>query len=287
MAASPTLRPPGARRLRRRAANADWRGASCCRTFVDAHTHLDKGHIWRRAPNPTGDFPSAPRRPCSKTARRDWSARDVAARMEFCLRAAYAHGTRAIRTHIDSVGPQTRISWPVVRRGARALARPIDLQASPLFSDRFRARPRPHGRRRGDGRRAWLEDPRRRRPTWSLGCATALDVLFALAERKGWDLDFHVDETADPEARSLGVDRRDGARARAFAGAILVGHCCSLARQEEDERAAHDRSRRARGDQRRLAADVQHVPAGPPAGPHAALARRHRAARTAKRPAST
>ncbi len=33
----------------------------------------------------------------------------------------------------------------------------------------------------------------------------ALDALFALAERRGWDLDFHVDETADPAARSLGV----------------------------------------------------------------------------------
>ena len=32
-----------------------------------------------------------------------------------------------------------------------------------------------------------------------------LDTLFALAERKGWDLDFHVDESADPAARSLRV----------------------------------------------------------------------------------
>src|SRR6202044_627228 len=27
--------------------------------FVDVHTHLDKGHIWRRKRNPVGDFPSA------------------------------------------------------------------------------------------------------------------------------------------------------------------------------------------------------------------------------------
>ena len=62
-----------------------------------------------------------------------------------------------------------------------------------------------------------------------------LRVLFALAERKGWELDFHVDETADPAARSLkyiaemAIERRFGAR-------ILVGHCCSLARQDDDER---------------------------------------------------
>ena len=46
--------------------------------------------------------------------------------------------------------------------------------------------------------------------TGILGAATpigtrvreGLDVLFSLAERKGWDLDFHADETADPEANS-------------------------------------------------------------------------------------
>jgi cytosine deaminase len=27
--------------------------------FVDVHTHLDKGHIWRRKRNRVGDFPSA------------------------------------------------------------------------------------------------------------------------------------------------------------------------------------------------------------------------------------
>ena len=65
----------------------------------------------------------------------------------------------------------------------------------------------------------------------------ALDRLFALAERRGWDLDFHVDESADPAARSLGIIA-DTAIARRFAGKILVGHCCSLARQEEAERQA-------------------------------------------------
>ena len=66
-----------------------------------------------------------------------------------------------------------------------------------------------------------------------------------------------------PTARSLARDRRDRARARAFAGRILVGHCCSLARQDDETRARTIDARRARRDQRRLAADVQYVPAGP------------------------
>ena len=62
-----------------------------------------------------------------------------------------------------------------------------------------------------------------------------LRILFELAERKGWELDFHVDESSDPAARSLKVIA-DVAIERGFARPILVGHCCSLALQEDDER---------------------------------------------------
>ena len=49
---------------------------------IQAHTHLDKGHIWPRAANPDGTFAGALE---SVAADRlaNWSARDVAARMEF------------------------------------------------------------------------------------------------------------------------------------------------------------------------------------------------------------
>src|SRR5690606_41779790 len=80
--------------------------------LVDVHTHLDKGHIWPRTPNPDGSFMGA-----LDSAGRDrvafWSAEDVAARMDFALRCALAHGTGAVRTHLDSLGPQTAISWGV------------------------------------------------------------------------------------------------------------------------------------------------------------------------------
>ncbi len=56
-----------------------------------------------------------------------------------------------------------------------------------------------------------------------------------LAERKGWELDFHVDETHDPTARSLKLIA-EMAIERRFAGRILVGHCCSLAQHDDDER---------------------------------------------------
>lgn len=200
--------------------------------FVDAHTHLDKAHIWRRAPNPTGDFAAALDAVAADRAA-NWTAADVAARMDFCLRTAHAHGTAAIRTHIDSIGPQTRISWPVVAETRDRWRGRIDLQAVPLFKIQFALDP------------AHMEDVEAMLDAHGsgvLGAATfmvpelseGLEVLFALAERKGWDLDFHVDESSDPAARSLAVIA-DMARLRRFPGRILVGHCCSLSLQTPDE----------------------------------------------------
>ena len=48
--------------------------------FVDVHTHLDKGHIWRRKRNPTGVFNDALKAVIEDRAA-NWSAEDVAARM--------------------------------------------------------------------------------------------------------------------------------------------------------------------------------------------------------------
>src|SRR5215831_12989531 len=73
--------------------------------FVDLHTHLDKGHIWPRSPNLDGTFGGAVRAVAADRGNR-WSADDLRRRMEFGLRCSYAHGTRAVRTHIDSHGPQ-------------------------------------------------------------------------------------------------------------------------------------------------------------------------------------
>jgi cytosine deaminase len=201
--------------------------------FVDAHTHLDKGHIWRRKRNPTGEFKDALNAVIEDRAA-NWSALDVGARMEFSLRTAYAHGTTAVRTHIDSVGAQTRISWPVLAEARERWRGRIELQASPLFSIEYAS---------DSAHMADIEAMLDAHGAGILGAVTymvpglseGLGVLFALAERKGWELDFHVDETADPAARSLRLIA-ETAIERRFAGRILVGHCCSLARQDDEER---------------------------------------------------
>ena len=86
----------------------DLRGGMVWPGFVDMHTHIDKGHIWPRTPNPDGSFMGA-----LEAVRFDreafWKTPDVTRRMEFSLKCAFAHGTRLLRTHIDVVNP--KIGW--------------------------------------------------------------------------------------------------------------------------------------------------------------------------------
>jgi cytosine deaminase len=199
--------------------------------FVDMHTHLDKGHIWPRRRNPNGTFQGALENVAIDRAA-NWSAEDVRRRMDFALRCAYAHGTVALRTHLDSLAPQHRISWPVFEAMRETWAGRIDLQASALFGIDQAVN------------EGFLTEivATVARAKGVLGSVTymvpeldpGLDALFRAANDNGLDLDFHVDETADPTACTLKHIAETAIRLK-FEGKITVGHCCSLARQEPSE----------------------------------------------------
>ena len=199
--------------------------------FVDCHTHIDKGHIWPRKPNPDGTFMGALNATGADRAAR-WSAEDVARRMDFSLRSAYAHGTKAVRTHLDSVPPQEEISLPVFETMRERWRGRIDLQAACLLGIE------------GVRDKAWFERLAKRVAAAKgvLGVVTymvpdleeLLDQVFAQAIKHGLDLDFHADETDDLAAISL-KKIAEASLWNGFEGNILVGHCCSLARQPDLE----------------------------------------------------
>ncbi|TPL54833.1 cytosine deaminase [Mesorhizobium sp. B2-4-6] len=199
--------------------------------FVDCHTHIDKGHIWPRKPNPDGTFMGALNATGTDRAAR-WSAEDVARRMDFSLRSAYAHGTKAVRTHLDSVPPQEEISWPVFETMRERWRGRIDLQAACLLGIE------------GVRDKKWFEKLAKRVAAAKgvLGVVTymvpdleeLLDQVFAQAIKHGLDLDFHADETDDVAAISL-KKIAEASLWNGFEGNILVGHCCSLARQPDLE----------------------------------------------------
>jgi cytosine deaminase len=198
--------------------------------FADIHTHLDKGHIWPRQANPDGSFMGA-----LDAVRADreanWSAADVKRRMEFSLRSAYAHGTSLIRTHLDSLAPQHRISFEVFaetrdawrdRIALQAVALfPLDAMADSIFFADLVTTVRQSGGLLGGVTRMGPE------LVWQL------DTLFRTAAEHGLDVDLHVDETDDRGAETLKAIAEAVLR-NGFEGKVTAGHCCSLARQDED-----------------------------------------------------
>jgi cytosine deaminase len=197
---------------------------------VDVHTHLDKGHIWPRSPNPDGSFMGALLTVQADREQR-WAAHDVRARFEFGLRCAYAHGTCAIRTHLDSIPPQDAISWPVFAELRAAWAGRIELQAVSLAMQEHY---------RGEAGKELARTVAEHGGVLGLVPQMApeldddLDRFFALANEHGLDVDCHIDETLDPGSQTLRHLAEAALRNR-YRGRIAAGHCCSLSRQAPDD----------------------------------------------------
>ena len=106
--------------------------------LVDVHTHIDKGHIWARAQNPDGTHMGA-RTAVMADREANWSRDDVQKRMDFALRCAFAHGTGALRTHIDCYPKQTPISWPLFAEMRETVEGPHRVAGGVALSDRYGA----------------------------------------------------------------------------------------------------------------------------------------------------
>lgn len=212
----------------------DLDGGQVWPTQVDIHTHLDKGHIWPRARNPDGTHPSASRT-VGIDRQANWTYDDVRKRFEFGLKCSYAHGTSAIRTHIDSHEPaQREISWRVFREARDEWHGRIDLQAVLMVMMDGYGRPeiREAVRTVADAGGVLGGVVKIRTP---LGLDVdeldyCLDRLMSIANDHGLDVDLHVDETLDPAAMGLRKVALAAIRNR-FRGKLVCGHCCNLSVQ--------------------------------------------------------
>lgn len=198
--------------------------------FADLHTHLDKGHFWARTPNHSGSFEEALVQVAADSSKY-WDGEDVYRRMEFSLKCAYAHGTQAIRTHIDSYGEQAAISLGALKTLQAEWRDRLTIQAVSLIPlDHFAT---PQGEKLADlfaqfdggrlGGLSLMHDQ----------LEAQLDRVFAIAKERDLDLDFHVDESGNPDDVSLRYIAEATMR-HGYEGRVVCGHCCSLAVQSQD-----------------------------------------------------
>ncbi len=197
--------------------------------FIDLHTHLDKGHIWERSPNLIGTFDRALDKAIADS-QKYWQSKDVYRRMEFSLKCAYAYGTKAIRTHLDSFGKQVQISFDVFTALKQQWSKKIELQAVSLVSlDYYQT----------DAGIALAELIKNANGILG-GVAyiqpkidAQIDNLFKIALERNLDLDLHVDENNDPDSICL-QKIAQAAIKHNFPHKIVCGHCCSLAVQSPE-----------------------------------------------------
>jgi len=191
---------------------------------VDAHVHLDKTFtIHRCRPAEPGLFAAIE---AIHADALHWTVADLRTRISLALAEAAQHGIRAMRSHVDWVEPGAApLAWEVLGDMAQEWAGRIHLQRAALVPLDL------------------LGDPDLGPPIAAqvaqaggvLGCfvyrnsdqPAKLARVFALADRHGLRLDFHVDEGIEPEA--MGFDTIVALTvAHGMAGRVLCGHACSL-----------------------------------------------------------
>lgn len=193
---------------------------------VNAHTHLDKGLVWSRSPNPDGSFAAA-----SKAATLDveryQTASDVRARAGFALRSAFAYGTRALRTHVDAHQIRFDERFGAMCELAAEWQDQMTLQVCPFTSVQDDP--------------AWVERLAHAAADQHSGVLSIfleaapdldekLDAIVRLAEQHGLGLDFHADENLDPASQCTRAVAEAILRT-GFEGPVLIGHCCALSVQ--------------------------------------------------------
>jgi cytosine deaminase len=195
--------------------------------LIEAHCHLDKAFTAARLDLGGCDLPAAIAAQAADKIR--WTAEDIRDRAARGLAELVAAGCRAVRSHVDwgtaddpwAVPP----AWEVLRELRRDWAHLIDLQLSILpaisaWSDPVRARDMARALARDGGvAGAFVYDQPDR--------AEGLRAAFALADRFGLALDFHVDEGLAPALDGLDLIAAEATRS-GFQGPVLCGHACSL-----------------------------------------------------------
>ena len=200
----------------------DLAGQTVLPAFVDAHTHLDKTLTADRIPNESCTLDEAVERYVEYF--RTVSEEDIYERARRAARMAVANGTGAMRTHIVvNAVDGLRFIRPILAL-REELRGEIDVQvvAFPLYGEEER-------------KIRWVTEEALCLGADVLGgCPSSevdgrgfIDDMFALAEKYGIPLDFHVDETDDPRVLMLEylAEKTIG---EGWQGRVTAGHCCSL-----------------------------------------------------------
>ena len=196
--------------------------------LVEPHAHLDKAFSWGGHPNPAGSMAGA-----LAANQREHLGRSqdlVKHRGEQALQRAWCQGTRALRSHIDSLGPAAEASWEALLELQRQWQERLTLQLVALVPVRHWATAEGEQLARRLGGEPGsvllggvLGAPYAPGPEDRAG----LLALLRLADGQGCGVDLHVDESATGGGAGVALVARL-VRQERIAVPVTCSHSCSM-----------------------------------------------------------
>ena len=208
-------------------------GRLCVVGFLEPHIHLDKAQINDdvRA-NRSGTLDEAIEIIWAR--KRAYTVEEIAARATRTIRAAVANGVTRFRSHVDvdSIGGLRPLEGVIEARERTRDIADVQIVAFPqegIFKDRGTEELMWQAMEAGAdlvGGMPFNEETRE-------DSARHIALAFEIAAHHDADIDMHVDETDDPDARTLEV-LAERTMENGWQGRVTAGHTCALAGYEED-----------------------------------------------------
>ena len=223
--------PPGGSAAAARTIDAG--GRLCVAGFLEPHIHLDKAQINDDVrPNRSGTLDEAIEIIWAR--KRVYTVEEIAARAVRTIRTAVAQGVTRFRSHVDvdSIGGLRPLEGVVEARERTRDIADVQIVAFPqegIFKDK------------GTDDLMWqaMEAGADLVGGMPFNEATPEDsarhiaLAFEIAAHHDADIDMHVDETDDPDAKTLEV-LAERTMEKGWQGRVTAGHTCALAGYEED-----------------------------------------------------
>ena len=208
-------------------------GRLCVAGFLEPHIHLDTAQINDdvRA-NRSGTLDEAIEIIWAR--KRAYTVDEIAARATRTIRAAVANGVTRFRSHVDvdSIGGLRPLEGVLEARARTRDIADVQIVAFPqegIFRDRGTEELMWQAMEAGAdlmGGMPFNEETRE-------DSARHIALAFEIAAHHDADIDMHVDETDDAEARTLEM-LAEQTMTQGWQGRVTAGHTCALAGYEED-----------------------------------------------------
>ena len=215
------------------ATEIDADGRLCVPGFVEPHIHLDKVLLADSIPiNESGTLDEAIE--ILGERKRSYSPEDISSRAGRIVGSALANGVTRIRTHVDIDTRSGLTAFDALCGLRDKLGRTVEIQIVAFPQNGIVGDP---------GVEELLREAMERGADVIGGMPfnegspadsrTHIDIAFAIADDFGTDVDMHVDETDDPNARTLEM-LCDATISNGYEGRVTAGHTCALAAYPDD-----------------------------------------------------